>query len=134
MLGMKPILAIDFEPFIYPGDALEAYRTEAWPLEEKPVEGAFDYLIELGPYFDVHVISWRSSFYSYWRWWKRFHWPCDKDTGAPQFLGLKYRVEPQTFLYLGGRVMRFGETLPSPLELTKFVPYAPEGGAKAGSP
>jgi len=127
---LKPILAIDFEPCIYPADAYEAQQYNAWPLEKPPVDGAFDYLRELLEHFDVHVVSWRSTHWEFLRWWKRFHWPCDGKTGCPEDIHIRYHEETGTFLHIGSRVKVFtGYPAPSALELTKFAPYALDRGA-----
>ncbi len=127
---LKPTLAIDFEPCIYPGDPYVSHQQNAWPLEEPPVDGAFNYLEDLHVYFEVHVISWRSTHWEFLRWWKRFHWPCDGKSGRPEFVHVRNHAEAGTFVHIGTRVKVFtGYPAPSALELTKLVPYALDRGA-----
>jgi len=123
---MKKILAVDLEPRIYPGDPYESHRHTEWPMEHPPVDGAFDYLHELMELFVVHVITWRASHYEMLRWWKQFRYPCDKD-GRPEGIHLRLHPEVGTFVYLGARVIPLSSGRPSPIELTKFQPYAVEG-------
>lgn len=128
--SLKPILAIDFEPVVYPGDAYQSFRHNEWPLEKPPRDGSFEYLNHLLELFEVHVVSWRSSHWEYLRWWKRFHWPCDGKTGRPDYIHVKNHVEPGTFLYIANRVIPYERIDPSPVELTKFMPYAHARGGK----
>ena len=125
----KRILAIDFEPIIYPGDAYGAQRFNAWPLEKPPQIGAFEFLQAAVHFFEVHVVSWRASHWEYLRWWKRFHWPTEGKTGRPEFIKTKHQPEPGTFLYIAGRTMEWKGDFPSPLELTKFTSYASGEGS-----
>ena len=123
---MKRILAIDLEPRIYPTDPYESQRFNEWPIDKPPVEGAFDYLHSLMEHFEIHVISWRASHYELLRWFKTFHFPCDKD-GRPEGIHLRIYPEAGTFVYLGARVIPLEAGNPSVIELTKFQPYATEG-------
>ena len=130
---LRPILAIDFEPIIYPGDPYEAQRFNAWPLEKPPQDGAFQFLEAAQHYFEVHVVSWRSSHWEYLRWWKRFHWPTEGKTGRPEYLKIMTHPESGTFLYMAARTREWKGGFPSPLELTKFSPYALGGSTIEGT-
>ena len=114
----KLILAVDFEPIIYPGPL----ATGVWPLDKPPQPGSFEFLEQAMEFFAVHVISWRSERYSLQRWWKRFGWRCDK-AGKPEGVEMKEKLAPGTHIYIGSRVSLWRGIFPSPLELTKFVPY-----------
>jgi len=129
---VKRILAVDLEPCIYPGDAFESQRFNVWPMDKPPVEGAFDFLEAALEHFEIHVITWRASHWEYFRWWGRFDWPCDGKTGRPSHVTTKNGVGPGTFLYIASRVIKWEGSFPSPIELTKFVPYSLVGEPTKG--
>lgn len=118
----KLILAVDFEPIIYPGDHLESMRGMSWPLDLPPQPRAFEYLEASQEFFEIHIISWRAPNYSFLMWWKRFGWRPDGN-GKPEGLRMRSEVSKDTHVYLGTRVFPWQGVFPSPLELTKFVPY-----------
>lgn len=124
MLQAKPILAVDFEPIVYPGEHKKTFElaTGVWPLDQPPAKGIFEFLEASLEYFAVHIITWRAGRYSLGRWWKRFGWTCDP-SGKPDGLEMKEHLMPGTHIYLGSRVFRWEGDFPSPIELTKFVPY-----------
>ncbi len=119
----KPFLAIDYEPLIYPGDHLKSYDAQSTLLDKPPVEGAFQFLYAALVHHRIDVITWRNDNYDFWRWWKRFGWECEPATGRPERIEFGHRVQPHTSIYLGTRVLEWRGNWPSPLELTKFVPY-----------
>lgn len=119
----KPVLAISFEPIIYPGDHLKSYDTKSTLLDKPPQEGAFHFLEAALGHFDIDIITWRMDHYDFYRWWKRFGWECAPRTGRPRDLDFAGAVKPYTSIYLGTRVLEWKGNWPSPLELTKFVPY-----------
>lgn len=122
---MKPILSIDFDGWIYPADPFDTQRNNEWPVDKPPIDGVFEYLRGVMEHFTVHVISWRTSHFEYRRWWKTFHWPCDKD-GRPEGIHLRLHPEVGSFVYLATRAVPLSAQCPPPLELTKFKPYAIE--------
>jgi hypothetical protein len=125
----RPTLAIDFEPFICPGDPLQLFLAQDWPLDRPPHTGAFEYLESLLEHFEVDVCSWRNPHYEYRCWWKRYGWPMKEDM-RPERLNLVPWPGWRTFLYLSARTHTGKPPMPSPLELTKFSPYSPEVGTE----
>ncbi len=123
-LPAKPILAVDFEPIVYPGDHKKTAElaTGVWPLDQPPQPDIFGFLEQALEFFTIHIITWRADRYSLQRWWKRFGWTCD-NTGKPDGIEMKERLVPGTHIYLASRVFLWKGIFPSPIELTKFVPY-----------
>lgn len=121
----KPILCMDFDGVIH------SY-TSGWlgadVIPDKPVPGAFDFLLEAIKHWSVRIYSSRSiqegGIEAMKDWFKNRGWPCEFKKEGWVLNGLEFPYyKPPANMTIDDRAVCFDGTWPNPVELLSFKPW-----------